>query len=113
MLDNSAFYFFQSAIGQSEEIIYVAQPVNKKHVTPAEEAKKIRDNLKNSKSNNVEENLKTTLEAVKKLKDLQKKVNQKTNEQCSSKSEVKTSILKQSALEILDKLETQLDNTED
>jgi len=103
---------FQPSVDQSEEIIYVAQPVKKKQETAAQEAEKIRERLRNSKSKDVEENLKNTLEAVQKLQELQKKVHQKTNEQCSSKVDTKTLDLKQSALNVLDKLETQLDKAE-
>ena len=84
----------------------------KKHITTAEEAAKIREDLKNPKSRDIEENLQKAFKAVKKLEALRKKVEQKKKEKCPKESAAETNRLKQSALEILEKLESELEETE-
>ena len=85
----------------------MAQPIKKKPLSASQEAEKIRDDLKLFENEGMEEKLKKTADAVKKLQDLQKKVEQKKDEKCPN--DKKTYKLKDEALKLLDELESRLD----
>ena len=88
-------------------MIYVAQPIKKKDASSVEEAKKIREKLQNNQNtDNIKENLKRTVRAVEKLKEIKKDVREKVEKECRTSEKVLS--VKQSALKVLDELEAQI-----